>query len=43
MINHGRTPFSVVLGMRVARRAPVDDLEPTPRDTGGFGSSEAVP
>lgn len=49
LINHGPAPFRVTRGMRIAQLviAPVaraelrltDTLEPTPRGSGGFGST----
>ncbi len=49
LINHGLAPFRVTRGMRIAQLviAPVaraelrltDTLEPTPRGSGGFGST----
>jgi dUTP pyrophosphatase len=52
LINHGREPFAVTRGMRIAQLivAPVlqatlresETLDGTPRGTGGFGSTGAV-
>lgn len=49
LINHGREPFRVTAGMRIAQmiiapvaRAAIEeaaDLDPTDRGTGGFGST----
>ena len=47
LINHGQLPFVVERGMRIAQMlvlpvppvhfVEVDELDPTPRGTGGFG------
>jgi len=49
LINHGKEPFTVEDGMRVAQMViakysqfewnPVDDLDSTERGAGGFGST----